>query len=72
MLLPVAPTGTYAGDWGTGLRAKAFPDGFPPTRPLDPAQLALLRLIAERCFGPAAEWGSDEDSRRALRDLIPE
>ncbi|MEU7872576.1 hypothetical protein [Dactylosporangium sp. NPDC049140] len=53
-LLADAPDGTYAGDWGARLRTKAFPDGFPSTRPLDPTRCGLLRLIAERCFGPTA------------------
>lgn len=72
-LLADAPDGTYAGDWGAGLRAKAFPDGFPSARPLQPAQTALLQLIADRCFGPSAPpVRSDADTRRALRDLIPD
>nr|BFE56396.1 hypothetical protein GCM10020063_009220 [Dactylosporangium thailandense] len=72
-LLADAPDGTYAGDWGARLRAKAFPDGFPSARPLDPAQRALLQLIAERCFGPAAPpVRFDTDPRSALRDLIPD
>ncbi|WP_271189679.1 hypothetical protein [Dactylosporangium matsuzakiense] len=72
-LLADAPAGTYAGDWGARLRAKAFPDGFPPARPLDPAQRALLQLIADRCFGPAAPpVRVDTDPRRALRDLMPD
>jgi hypothetical protein len=71
-LLADAPDGTYAGDWGARLRTKAFPDGFPSARPLDPARRALLHLIAERCFGPAAPpIRSDKDPRSALRDLIP-
>ncbi len=71
-LLADAPDGTYAGDWGTRLRAKAFPDGVPSARPLDAARRTLLQLIAERCFGPAAPpIRSDKDTRSALRDLLP-
>lgn len=73
VILANAPDGTYAGDWGARLRAKAFPDGFPPQRPLSPAQRALLDLIAEYCFGPAAPpiWFAT-DPRTALSDLMPE
>lgn len=45
VLLADPPAGTYAGDWGQRLAAKAFPDGFPLVGPLDPAQRALLRLL---------------------------
>jgi hypothetical protein len=72
-LLANAPNGTYAGDWGARLRAKAFPDGFPPSRPLDPAQRALLNLIGEHCFGPAAPpVRFATDTRKALSDLMPD
>jgi hypothetical protein len=54
VILADPPDGTYYGNWGARLRAKAFPDGFPPSRPLSPAQHALLDLIARHCFGPAA------------------
>ncbi|WP_426502410.1 HEAT repeat domain-containing protein [Dactylosporangium sp. McL0621] len=71
LLLADPPTGTYAGDWGARLRRKAFPDGFPPSRPLSPAQRALLHLLAERCFGPAAPpVRFATDTRSALSDLI--
>ncbi|GAA3247592.1 hypothetical protein ACFO1B_38765 [Dactylosporangium siamense] len=72
VLLAVPPDGTYYGDWGTRLRAKAFPDGFPPPQPASPAQRALLDLIARHCFGPAAPpvwFGSDV--RAALSELVP-
>jgi hypothetical protein len=73
VLLADPPPGTYAGDWGARLRAKAFPDGFPPSVPLSPAQHAFLDLVAERCFGPAAPpvWFRT-DPRIALSDLVPE
>ncbi|MEJ3746378.1 HEAT repeat domain-containing protein [Actinomycetes bacterium KLBMP 9797] len=73
VLLADAPPGTYAGDWGARLRAKAFPDGFPPSAPLNPAQQAFLDLVAERCFGPTAPpvWFGT-DPRLALSDLVPQ
>lgn len=73
VLLADAPAGTYAGDWGARLRAKAFPDGFSPSMPLNPAQQAFLNLVAEHCFGPAAPpVRFRTDPRMALSDLVPE
>ncbi|WP_200216867.1 hypothetical protein [Micromonospora coerulea] len=73
VLLADAPEGTYAGDWGARLRTKAFPDGFPPSEAPNPAQRALLTVLSEHCFGPAAPpiWFAT-DARMALSDLVPE
>ncbi|WP_326557252.1 hypothetical protein [Micromonospora sp. NBC_01796] len=72
LLLAEPPDGTYVGDWGARLRAKAFPGGFPPPQPLDATQQALLDLVAMHCFGPAAPPRRfAADTRMALRGLVP-
>lgn len=71
VLLAAPPDGTYAGGWGARLRAKAFPDGVPPSGTLSPAQRALLDVLSEHCFGAAAQpivFGSDP--QLALSDLV--
>ncbi|MDI6105677.1 hypothetical protein QLQ12_44565 [Actinoplanes sp. NEAU-A12] len=73
MILAAPPDGTYAGDWGTRLRAKAFPGGTPPTEAMSDAQRALLDVLAKHCFGAAAPPVSFAcDPRTAFSDLMPQ
>jgi hypothetical protein len=71
-ILAAPPQGTYAGDWGTRLRTKAFPDGMPAPAALSSTQRALVDMLAKHCFGPAAPpvWFAS-DPRMAFRELVP-
>jgi hypothetical protein len=72
LLLAHPPAVIYHGGWGAQLRAKAFPDGFPPVGPLTAAQQALRAMIAERCFSPdSPPIHFSDDARRTLSDLVP-
>ena len=72
VLLAAPPRGTYAGDWGTRLRAKAFPGGVPAAEALSDAQRALLAVLSTYCFGAAApQLSFAADPRMAFRDLMP-